>query len=314
MSSFGEAIMSMGSAAGARPEHMRPRGLTMSKRLAPVIGFLLGIGLAFALAAPAHAQDWRTVTSARQFAGESVLEVDVEYGAGKMNIAPGAKGSLYKSTLRYDAEAFRPVTTYSSGHLKIGSGDMRKVRGGGHGKSHMMNRLDLALTQETPLDLELKFGAVEAQIELGGLRIRSAEISTGASETTVRVSKPNTERCSLFKLNVGAAEFSAIGLGNTNAERFEFSGAAGEIMLDFSGDWRGGDMDAEIEMGLGELTLRVPRSLGLRVEKSSMLVSFETADMTKSGNTYTSNNWNTAKQKLTIELDAALGSVVVEWL
>jgi hypothetical protein len=312
MSSNGAAVMFTGSAAHALPEHARSRGLTISKRLAPLIGFLLGLALAFALAAPARAQDVRTVTSARQFAGERSLEVDVEYGAGRLNIAPGTTGSLYKSTVRYDPQAFRPVTTYTSGHLKIGSGDVRKVRGG-RSKSHM-NRLDLALTPDTPLDLELTFGAVEAQIELGGLKIRNAHISTGASETTIRVSKPNTERCELFKLHVGAAEFNAYGLGNTNAERFEFAGGAGEFLLDFSGEWRGGDMHADINMGLGELTLRVPRSLGLRVEKNSMLVSFETNDMTKRGNTYTSENWNTAKQKLTIELDAALGSVVVEWL
>jgi hypothetical protein len=261
--------------------------------------------------APATAQDWRTITTQRQLARETELDVEVQYGAGKLSIQPGAPGALYKAMLKYDAEMVRPVTEYHDGSLKIGIDDFRHVRGR-HNSN--MGRLEVALSPQVPLNLELKFGAVEADIELGGLYLRNAEISTGASQTRLRFSRPNLTRCDNLKFAVGAAEFKAYGLGNTNTETLEVNGGVGDIMLDFAGEWKS-DLNANINMGLGSLTLQIPRGIGVRLQKNSMLASFDyDGGMSKRGNTYTSSNWDDAKRKLNINLDAALGSVHLEWV
>ena len=54
-------------------------------------------------------------------------------------------------------------------------------------------QLDLTLSGQVPMDLELEFGAVQANLDLGGLRLRSLDLSTGASEAELRVSAPNPE-------------------------------------------------------------------------------------------------------------------------
>jgi hypothetical protein len=77
--------------------------------------------------------------------------------------------------------------------------------------------LDLRLGPQVPLDVDLKFGAAEAKLELGGLRLRNLEISTGASATTLSFSKPNQESCDRAEFEVGAARFEVIGIGNLNA-------------------------------------------------------------------------------------------------
>ena len=267
-----------------------------------VAAFLLGA------ATPGFAQDWRTITSLRQFRGEQLLEVNVEYGAGNLSIAPAPGNSLYKATLRYDADSFKPLTQYNSGRLRLG------VEGGSiKGRNMKSGRLDLTLGNRVPLDMDLKFGAVRANVELGGLRIRQLHVATGASQTDLNVSSLNPEACSAVDLEVGAAEFKATGLGNLNCEHIKMAGGVGDVMLDFNGAWRV-DSSVDIDMGLGSLTLRVPRGLGVAVTKKGVLASFDSQELTKRGNTFYSDNWDKATNRVTFTIDAALGSIRMVWV
>ena len=50
-----------------------------------------------AIAVPLWAQQsWRTITSARQVAGERRIDVDVEYGAGRLRVEPERGNLLYR--------------------------------------------------------------------------------------------------------------------------------------------------------------------------------------------------------------------------
>jgi hypothetical protein len=264
--------------------------------------------LVLAAVTPALAQDWRTVTSLRQFQGEQLLEVNVEYGAGNLSISPASGNALYKATLRYDARSFKPVTQYANGRLRVG------VEGGSLKGRHVKSgRLDLTLGNQVPLDLDLKFGAVQANVELGGLRIRQLHVATGASETHLNVGARNPVRCTSIELEVGAAEFTATGLGNLNCENVKMAGGVGDVTLDFNGAWRV-DAAVDIDMGLGSLTLRVPRGLGVSVQKTGVLASFDSQELVKRGNTYYSENWDNAGNRVTFNIDAALGSIRMVWV
>lgn len=260
-------------------------------------------------ATTADAQDWRTLNTRRQVAGERELRVDLQFGVGRLRIEPAAAGDLYHAAIRYDAETFEPVATYKDGVLNLrigGTGrSKRKIREG--------SQMTLGLGPNTPLDLRLAFGAVEADIELGGLALKMAEISTGASETKINFSRPNRERLKRLELAVGAAAFTATGLGNANADRIVFNGGVGDIILDFGGTWRG-DTQVEVAMGMGSLTLRLPRDVGIHIERDTFLVSFEPRGLEKRGNEYYSKGWEQAERRLKITLKGALGSVDIRWL
>jgi hypothetical protein len=258
---------------------------------------------------PAAGQDWHTSSFARQASGERELQVNVEYGGGQLKIAPAASGTLYRARVRYDADAFEPKVSYANGRLRF------SMDGGGNVRGHNLKEglLDLSFAPNVPLHLNLAFGAADATIELGGLRVNAAEIHTGASRTMLRVSEPNRVECRSLEVEVGAARFEAVGLGNLNARSFTLKGGVGEMVLDFTGSWQR-DMTARIEMGLGSLTLRVPTGLGVRVEKGGMLATFDSQGLTRRGSVYYSENWERAQHKLSIDLDAALGSIRVEWV
>jgi hypothetical protein len=265
--------------------------------------------VALATMSPAvQAQSWQSIGFSRQRAGEDELRVDVEYGAGRFVVNPGTGSMLYRGRLRYDADVFEPNVNYANGRLRVG------MDGGSlKGRNLKAGLLDLSLGMDVPLDLELKFGAAEASLELGGLRIINAKISTGASKTDLRVSRPNPTLCRALDLEVGAASFEARGLGNLNAERLNFSGGVGEVVLDFSGEWHT-DMTARMEMGLGALTLRFPRELGVRIRKAGILTGFDSQGLVKQGDVFLSQNWENATHKLTLNIDAALGTIRVAWI
>lgn len=296
-----DAMQRARAAAGPRPH--TDRGTLLRVAVALTL-------TALALLAPriVHGQDWRTVTSARQGSGDDVLQVDVEYAAGELRIGPGQRGTLYRSTLRYDANVFRPKVDYTSNHLRIGI-EGNSVRGRNLKSGH----LDLRLSPDVPLDLDLKFGAVEAHIDLGGLRIRNAEIATGASSTVVTVSQPNRDVCRVLEIAVGAAKFEARQLGNLNVQRVQLEGGVGELTLDFTGSQRQ-DMTVDIDMGLGSLTLRVPRHIGVRVEKDGLLASFDSQGLVKRGDIYYSEDYDRTARRIDFKIDAALGSIRVVWV
>lgn len=266
-------------------------------------------------AAPSDAQGWRTVNSSRQTLNEKALDVEVEYGAGRLVVSPASRPLLYEFQMRYDDREVSPVTEYDreSGRLRLGMRSRDRERGMRVNRVHEESRADLHLTREVPLDLRLEFGAGEADIDLGGLSLRSLSLSTGASETRIAFRTPNRVAAEEVELKAGAASFQATGLGNARAQRYVFEGGVGETVLDFGGAWDR-NATARISMGIGSLTLRFPRGLGVRIVKDSFLTSFDDSGLVKRGGAYYSRNWESAANRLTVEVDAAFGSIDIDWI
>lgn len=265
-----------------------------------------------AAAAPVEAQTLKSVTSARQLQGERHLDAELRFGAGRLRVAPGPANLLYRMELRYDDRTFRPLTDYdrASGTLRLGLENLRRR---GETRLDDEQRATIALSPSVATALDLEFGAGEAEVELGGMALESLDLSTGASETRVSFSTPNRVDARSIRLEAGAAEIRVEKLGNARAERFVFKGGVGEATLDFTGAWTR-SATASIDMGLGQVTLRLPRGLGVRITKDSFLASFEHGGMIRRGNAWYSRGYDEARTKLDIEIDAALGAIEVEWV
>jgi hypothetical protein len=259
----------------------------------------------------ASAQDWRTVTMSRQIEDNDEVRVIVDYGAGRFNVTSTDDGVLYRMTLRYDEDRFEPIADFSGDRLELGVESLG--RRWNIGKGDNTGQLDLELPRGIPMDLELNFGAVRADLDLGGLALTDLALRTGASESTVDMSEPNIAAMRRASFEAGAAEFTACNLGNLNAERIEVAVGVGDLTLGFSGRWEQ-DAAVSIDMGLGALELRFPEGLGVRLRKNSFLTSLDSEGMVKRGDAYYSLDWDDADKKITIDLDAAFGSVKVVWV
>jgi len=271
----------------------------------------LGLLLLAFLPRPGDAQSWRNVTVSRQYSGESDLRVRVRYGAGRLDVRPAEPGALYRMELRYDEETFEPVAEFQDDRLELGVKSIgRNINWPRDRDSGEMN---LALARNLPMDLDLEFGAVRADVDLGGLHLTRLDLSTGASESRVDISEPNPLRMSSASFEIGAADFHVRSLGNLNAELITVDAGVGNVVLDFRGRWQG-DADVTVDMGLGALELRFPEGLGVRVIKNTFLTSLDSEGLVKRGDSYLSLDWEEAEHRVTVTVDAAFGSIDVVWI
>lgn len=280
---------------------------------------------AFALlggVAPLSAQSsaWYELSARRQIEGVRVLQADIEYAVGRLHVSPAPQGLLYDTRLRYDSREFEPSRTWSvvdgTGQLGLrlatldGDWDLGDLD---DFDDSDLGALDLALSREVPTALSLQVGAAVVDMDLGGIALQKLVYQTGASETSIGFDTPNPVRMSRLELAAGAAEFVASGLGNARFDFMEFTGAIGDVTLDFTGDWNG-SASGEIKMGLGSLQLTFPRGIGVRIEKKSLLASFDSGGFEAVDGGFQTTNFDTADSTLSLDIRAALGSIDVTFV
>ncbi len=260
------------------------------------------------------AQSMRSFSTFRQLHGETRLEADLEYRAGGLRVAPGRTGELYRMSASYDEDRYFPASSYDAARGAVSLG----LRPAGDGGLRVISRRQLrqdanvAFSPTVDLDLDLTLGAVQADIELGGLSLSALTMQAGASQAVIRFSSPNRSRCRAAEITAGAAELTVLGLGNSRCDRFELEGGMGKVTLDFGGAWTS-STEAEIKMAVGELTLRLPRNAGVRLTLDRFLASFDPAGLVRAGNGFQSPGYQRAQRRLDIRLTTAVGGVRVEW-
>jgi hypothetical protein len=254
------------------------------------------------------AQEWTTAQFSRQVSSEESLVVNVQYSAGSISLSSGSSNQLYSMRLRYDAESHEPVHQFGGGRLEIG------VNGVGRSSFFRSGATDgelaITLSNRVPMDLTLEMGAVRADLDLGGIRLRKLTVHSGASDGELRVSSPNSEEMESVEIEVGAASFRARELGNLNAAEISVDAGVGDFQLDFTG-LRRAETRLDVTMGLGSLEVRVPREAGIRLERDSFLTSFNAPVLERQGDVYLTSNWEQASLRIFVGVDAAIGSISI---
>ncbi|RPI28801.1 MAG: hypothetical protein EHM61_03850 [Acidobacteria bacterium] len=246
-------------------------------------------------------------------AGEELLEVDVDVPVGKLEIEAGTGGNLYEFDLDYNENAFTPEVEFQ----KRGNTGVLRFRLNGEGK-HVRrmgkNRLNLRLNPDVPIVLRAKSGVGESQIDLGGMRIRELDIENGVGETSISMLEPNRISCDRVDIQNGVGSLKMTGLGNLASKQLKFQGGVGGSELDFSGDWRE-EGDIDIEVGVGGVELRMPRSVGAEVKANRTFMSgVDLPEFEKRGDTYISYNVDRVSKVLRLRIEAGIGGVELRWL
>jgi hypothetical protein len=272
--------------------------------------------LALALGASGvAAQSMRPFSTYRQWHGETRLDARLDYAAGALRLAAGRPNELYRMDVLYDGERYVPVSAFDAARVGVGLG----LRASGEGGLRVVSRSQLRQTASvtfsprSDLALAVTLGAVDGDLELGGLRLTDLRLEAGASRATVRFSQPNAARCRAATLTAGAAELSVLGLGNSRCDRITFEGGVGRVTLDFGGAWTSSSQVA-VKMALGEVALRLPRAVGVRITLDKFLASFEPQGMVRRGTSYLSPGYDQAARHLDIDVTTAIGGVTVDWL
>jgi hypothetical protein len=298
------------TAARVRRSALR-RGVPVAGLAGAVVLLAPALSGVACISAPLQAQSWASVQYERQAVALEELRVEVTYGAGTFRLGPAGGGHLYRARIRYDEDAFSPTHELVGNQLRIGvqgtssSGRRVSLRG-----DMDEAELDLQLGRRVPTRLELSLGAVRADLDLGGIPLRALELSTGASDTSIRVSSPNPESLGSATFKVGAAAFAAQDLGNLRAREIRVEAGVGEVKLGFGG-LSTPETTVRASVGLGALELTVPRNVGIHLTRSGFLSSMNAPGLERNGNTWMSSNWDSASVRLRVVVESALGSVAV---
>jgi len=271
-----------------------------------VRGALVGLLL---LAPAARAQQVRTVEFARQLRDTLPLAVRVDYGTGKMVVHGTEQPLLYQMQLAYDPRRAEPVYRYEPGSRTLHVG-ARRGEGAEDGGARSARDLRLDLARSVPVDLSLEMGSAEADLDLGGMRLRRVAVTSATSSATLHFDAPNQIAMERLELEVGASSLRARGLANSRARDTRVQVEVGGADLDFGGEWTA-DMELEVEVTAGSATVRVPADVGVRVETRSTLGSFDGEGLVERDGAHYSANWDTAPRKLRVRARLVLAKLEV---
>lgn len=280
----------------------------MRRVLLPALALSLG-------ASAAAAQSMRPFSTYRQWHGETRLDARLDFTAGALRLAAGRPAELYRMDVLYDGDRYLPVSDFDAAGENVALG-LRAAGGGGLrvvSKSQLRQTASVTFSPNNDLALAVTLGAVDGDLELGGLRLTDLSLQAGASRATVRFSQPNATRCRAATLQAGAAELSVLGLGNSRCDRISVEGGVGRVTLDLGGAWTS-NARVVVKMALGELALRLPRQVGVRITLDRYLAAFEPQGLVRRGASYLSPDYDRMSRHVDIDVTTAVGSVTLGWV
>ncbi|NWG34839.1 MAG: hypothetical protein HXY42_10375 [Chloroflexi bacterium] len=213
--------------------------------------------------------------------GSDEMRLTLSFGAGTLNLSPGAK-NLVEGTAVYNVASLKPEVIQSEGSVEIKQGSLKNIAN----FNDIKNQWDLKLGA-APLDLTINAGAYSGNYELGGLVLTSLTVKDGAAQVQLSFSKSNLTDMSVLRYETGASNVTLSGLANANFSTLIFSGGAGNYKLDFNGELKR-DGTVNISAGAGSVQLIIPKGVNAKVTVDSALASVSlSSSWSQNGNVYT---------------------------
>ena len=176
------------------------------------------------------------------------------------------------------------------------------------------NRLRLGLTGAIPVKLNINTGVGDARLALSGLKISELELESGVGGSRISSYEPNAVACDRVRIKNGVGSMDAVGLANLNLRDLEFEGGVGGANLDFTGEWKQ-DAEIRVQVGVGGVTLRMPRDIGVRVEAEKHFLSgLHLEGFTHRDNYYYSENYDKAKYRVSVRVETGVGGFRITWV
>lgn len=109
-----------------------------------------------------------------------MVNVRLQMGAGKLRIDTGTD-KLVAADFTYNVPAWKPEVRYTK-NADRGTLTIEQPPTEGIHMAGTEYEWDLRMNREVPLDLDVKFGAGEAHLDVGGLTLRSVSVDMGVGQ------------------------------------------------------------------------------------------------------------------------------------
>jgi len=253
---------------------------------------------------------WRTVEVSRQLRDTLPQRIRVQYGSGRVDVRGSSDPLVYAMQLRYDEARSVPLHRHDAEQHSSVLGAESRANAPRTVRSGETGELQLRLPRSVALDLEMEFGGTEARLDLGGMTLTSVRLECGATDAILDFGLPNRARMRELDVSIGAADFSIRHLANANADLVRIRGGVGSVDLDMSGTWTR-DLAVTTRLVVGQLTMRVPDDVGVRMEIKRVAAGFEHRGLVKRDDAWYSPNYETAKYKVRVRAETVLGQIEV---
>lgn len=120
----------------------------------------------------------------------------------------------------------------------------------------------------------------------------------------------NSEAPMDLKIDMGAGT-SDLQLAELNLTGLVISLGATDSTIDLSGNWVS-DLKASIDAGATDITVRLPKDIGVRIQVESGPHTIDATGLTKSGDVYTNDAYGVSEVTLEINLEVGVGRVILE--
>ena len=190
------------------------------------------------------------------------VELNLEFVAGDLKLAPGASGYLASGKANFNALDFEPKVKSVGTSYTLRQGD-QDIKGVPVVQEDLINEWDLQLAN-IPMSLNIQAGAYNGNFELGGLSLEKLTISEGGSNLNCMFSEPNLVEMSSFTFSTGGSSLELKGLANANFAQMNFSAGAGDYTLSFDGKLQR-DANVMIDAGVGTVNFIVPEDVSAKL-------------------------------------------------
>ena len=272
----------------------------------------------FILAVPLMARDMENFERTVQ-GDNNIKEVrfNADLGVGEIDLVTHKGGPMITCKAYYDADKIDFEFDYET------DGDVAEVSIlAEHYRKHTDidtedNELFISLSQDYDWNLIFDIGAADVTMDLTSLPLNRLNIDMGAGDTRIEFKDYNPLRSCAIDIDAGAGELKAFGLGYANFKYCNFDGGAGEFLLNFKG-LKGGHRSMEVDIGVGEATLEIPRDFPLRLEASDGWLSsidIERGRLNQlDDDIYETDDYRDSSTGLDAEVDVGIGQVNIEWI
>jgi hypothetical protein len=214
------------------------------------------------------------------------VRVYLKMGAGELNVDNGADG-LMDADFTFNVDDWEPTVTYTvndgEGRLTVEQPRTEELSVG----SNFHNEWDIRFGDRVPMDMRIDCGAGEQDIDLAGLPITELDMKLGAGDVNVDLSD------------------------NAMLTRLEFDIGAGDVDINLDGPWSN-DVDVDIQGGVGQTKLRLPRDIGVRVDVTKGIGDVDASGLYREGNAYVNEAYGESDVTLDINLQAGIGRVQLD--
>lgn len=257
--------------------------------------------------------DMVSMNESRPLGAEKMLNADLRFVTGSVEVSAEKGTKLYSLELDYDRASYEPDLNYQGGSNARLSFNLEGKQKGGIRTDLQNNKLRLALSEAVPLELKINTGVGDARLSLSGLKISRLELESGVGGSRIASYEANEVDCQVVRIKNGVGSMDAVGLGNLNFRRLEFEGGIGAANLDMTGAWKQ-DADVRVQVGIGGVSLRMPRDVGVRVEAEKHLLSGLHLDgFTHRDSYYFSENWDKASVRISVRVVTGIGGFRINW-